>query len=92
MAGVGFEQISTLHLSEGIFPSPLKVAVVYLPPTFLFVGNIVEKVVALQLQRILEEADYLDSLQSGFVLVYSTENAFVMLDGLWRYLCQAKPP
>lgn len=29
MAGVGFEQISMLHFSEGIFPSPLKVAVVY---------------------------------------------------------------
>uniref|UniRef100_A0A2D4LQ82 Reverse transcriptase domain-containing protein n=1 Tax=Micrurus spixii TaxID=129469 RepID=A0A2D4LQ82_9SAUR len=49
-----------------------------------FVGKVVERVVALQLRRSLDEADYLDPFQSGFRPRYSTEMALVALtDDLW---------
>ncbi|KAF7249630.1 putative RNA-directed DNA polymerase from transposon BS [Varanus komodoensis] len=51
----------------------------------LFLGKVLERVVAGQLQAPLDETDYLDSFQSGFRPRYGTESAFVALyDDLCR--------
>lgn len=48
-----------------------------------FGSNAVEKVIGWQLQRILEEMDYID--QSGFRLEYRRETiGMVLLDYLWK--------
>ena len=44
-----------------------------------FLGKVIERVVATQLQRVLEEADYLDPFQSGFRPGFGTETALVAL-------------
>lgn len=44
---------------------------------FPYLGKVVEKVVALQMQRILDETDYLDPFQSSFRPGYGTEMALV---------------
>lgn len=50
-----------------------------------FLGKMVEKVVALQLQRSLKEMDYLDTFQSGFRPGHGTKAALVsLLDDLCR--------
>lgn len=36
-----------------------------------------EKVIALQIQNVLEEVDYLDSFQPGFRLGYSTDTLLI---------------
>nr|GFC52549.1 hypothetical protein [Tanacetum cinerariifolium] len=52
-----------------------------------FLGKVIERVVASQLQRVLEEADYLDPFQSGFRPGFGTETALVALvDDLRRGL------
>ncbi|KAF7246760.1 Reelin [Varanus komodoensis] len=50
-----------------------------------FLGEVLEQVVAGQLQALLEETDYLDPFQSGFRPGYGTESALVTLyDDLCR--------
>ncbi|KAF7241261.1 Maternal embryonic leucine zipper kinase [Varanus komodoensis] len=44
-----------------------------------FLGKVLERVVAGQLQALLDETDYLDPLQSGFRPGYGTESALVTL-------------
>lgn len=44
-----------------------------------FLGKILERVVALQLQAFLEETDYLDPFQFGFRPGFGTETALVVL-------------
>ncbi|KAF7245344.1 hypothetical protein EYD10_08460 [Varanus komodoensis] len=52
-----------------------------------FLGKVLERVVAGQLQALLEETDYLDPFQSGFRPGYSTESALV---ALYDDLCREK--
>ncbi|KAF7250327.1 Microtubule-associated serine/threonine-protein kinase 4 [Varanus komodoensis] len=50
-----------------------------------FLGKVLERVVAGQLQALLEETDYLDPFQSGFRSGYGTESALV---ALYNDLCR----
>ncbi|KAF7253994.1 RNA-directed DNA polymerase from mobile element jockey, partial [Varanus komodoensis] len=60
----------------------------YRPVTnILFLGKVLERVVAGQLQALLDETDYLDPFQSGFRPGYSTESALV---ALYEDLCREK--
>ncbi|KAF7244472.1 VWFA and cache domain-containing protein 1 [Varanus komodoensis] len=52
-----------------------------------FLGKVLERVVAGQLQALLDETDYLDPFQSGFRPGYSTESALV---ALYDDLCREK--
>ncbi|KAF7246976.1 CMP-sialic acid transporter [Varanus komodoensis] len=52
-----------------------------------FLGKVLERVVAGQLQALLDETDYLDPLQSGFRPGYGTESALV---ALYDDLCREK--
>ncbi|KAF7246048.1 Ribosyldihydronicotinamide dehydrogenase [quinone] [Varanus komodoensis] len=52
-----------------------------------FLGKVLERVVAGQLQALLDETDYLDPFQSGFRPGYSTESALVTL---YDDLCREK--
>ncbi|KAF7239088.1 Sodium-dependent phosphate transporter 2 [Varanus komodoensis] len=52
-----------------------------------FLGKLLERVVAGQLQALLDETDYLDPFQSGFRPGYSTESALV---ALYDDLCREK--
>lgn len=52
---------------------------------FRFLRKVVAKVVTQQLQRTLDEVDYLESFQSGFRPEYGTQIAsIVLLDELWQ--------
>ncbi|KAF7250944.1 RNA-directed DNA polymerase from mobile element jockey [Varanus komodoensis] len=53
----------------------------------LFLGKVLERVVAGQLQALLDETDYLDPFQSGFRPGYGTESALV---ALYNDLCREK--
>lgn len=59
--------VSSLLL-EGVFAVPFKRVLVspLLKPLLDPIGQFLGKVIALQLQKILDEIDYLDSFQSGF--------------------------
>lgn len=67
-------------LKEALIHSPIKKKKTSLDPNCLdnfhlvchlpFLGKMVEKVVAWQLQRILDEMDYLEPFQSGFRLFW----------------------
>ncbi|KAF7247673.1 Poly(rC)-binding protein 3, partial [Varanus komodoensis] len=52
-----------------------------------FLGKVLERVVAGQLQALLDETDYLDPFQSGFRPGYGTESALV---ALYDDLCREK--
>ncbi|KAF7246328.1 GREB1-like protein [Varanus komodoensis] len=52
-----------------------------------FLGKVLERVVAGQLQALLDETDYLDPFQSGFRPGYGTESALV---ALYNDLCREK--
>ncbi|KAF7250183.1 putative RNA-directed DNA polymerase from transposon BS [Varanus komodoensis] len=52
-----------------------------------FLGKVLERVVAGQLQALLDETDYLDPFQSGFSPRYGTESALV---ALYDDLCREK--
>ncbi|KAF7253476.1 RNA-directed DNA polymerase from mobile element jockey [Varanus komodoensis] len=52
-----------------------------------FLGKVLERVVAEQLQALLDETDYLDPFQSGFRPGYGTESALVTL---YYDLCREK--
>uniref|UniRef100_A0A8D2J9Z0 Reverse transcriptase domain-containing protein n=1 Tax=Varanus komodoensis TaxID=61221 RepID=A0A8D2J9Z0_VARKO len=52
-----------------------------------FLGKVLERVVAEQLQALLDETDYLDPFQSGFRPGYGTESALV---ALYDDLCRVK--
>ncbi|XP_053112164.1 uncharacterized protein LOC128327386 [Hemicordylus capensis] len=45
----------------------------------LFLGKVIERVVISQLQKVLDDTDYLDPSQSGFHPGYGTETALVFL-------------
>lgn len=84
-------------MSEGVLPATFKevqlcpiLKMLLLDSTILdnssslFLGKVVEKV-ALQLQRSLEDIDYLDPFLSAFRSRYGTEIALVMpMDDLWQ--------
>ncbi|KAF7235229.1 Protein TANC1 [Varanus komodoensis] len=52
-----------------------------------FLGKVLERVVAAQLQSLFDETDYLDPFQSGFRPGYGTESALV---ALYDDLCRGK--
>ncbi|KAF7245399.1 RNA-directed DNA polymerase from mobile element jockey [Varanus komodoensis] len=57
-----------------------EMAISYRPvANILFLGKVLEQVVAGQLQALLDETDYLDPFQSGFRPKYGTESALVTL-------------
>ncbi|KAF7246492.1 PDZ domain-containing RING finger protein 4, partial [Varanus komodoensis] len=63
-------------------------AINYRPVTNIpFLGKVLERVVAGQLQALLDETDYLDPFQSGFRPGYGTESALV---ALYDDLCREK--
>lgn len=49
-----------------------------------FLGRVVKRVVSIQLQRALDEADYPDPFQFGFRSGYSTETLITLVNDLWR--------
>lgn len=81
------QAVINYSLQEGMFPGPLKEALVHpllkktsLNPIGLDNFHPISQVVAWQLQRVLHEMDYLDDpFQSDFSLCYGTETALVAL-------------
>ncbi|KAF7254753.1 Formin-2, partial [Varanus komodoensis] len=65
-----------------------EVAANYRPvANILFLGKVLEQVVAGQLQALLDETDYLDPFQSSFIPGYGTESALV---ALYNDLCRER--
>lgn len=62
------------YTTKGTTVDPIILDNFHLVSKLPFLGKVLEKV-AVQFQRILEEADYLDCFQSGFRSSYGTEMA-----------------